>query len=109
MSLEEVILEYQWFFLGLILFQDLIPWDSFKKNPEEGISSSEVHGYAPVVCPALPSQDPELTAAEAKDSLDFHDVNKFLVCKYQVQRFASIRTSGKGKMGIKTCSSSVVF
>lgn len=101
-SLGEVITEYQRAFLNPFLFQGLIPWESFKKNPEEGVCSSEVQGYNLAVCPALPSQDPELMVAEAKDNFDLHIANKsFLVCKYEVQRFLSIRVSVKDKLDIK--------
>lgn len=57
-----------------------MPQDSFKKIPEEGVYFSEVQDYDLAVCPALPSQDPELMAAEAKDDFDHQITNEsFLV------------------------------
>lgn len=80
-----MILEYQWDFLGSFLCQGFIPWDSFKKIPEKGLCFSEIQGYDLAVCPALPSQDPELTVADAEDNFDLRITNKsLLVCKYDV-------------------------
>lgn len=85
MNFVAVVLEYQWAFLGSSLFQGFIPWDSFKKIPEKRLCFSEVQGYGLAVCPALPSQDPELTVADAKDNFDLRITKKsLLVCKYEV-------------------------
>ncbi|KAK4832990.1 hypothetical protein QYF61_027014 [Mycteria americana] len=104
LGLEEVITEYHWAFLGPSLFKGLIPWDSFKKIPEEGECSSEVQGYDLAVCPALASQDPELVVAEAKDGFDLHITNEsFLVCaghKYKLGEERLESSPAKRDLGV---------
>ena len=85
-----------------VLSQALLSSRAFKKIPENGVCSSKVQAYDLAVYPALSSQDLEHLVAEARNNSNLHITSEsFLLCKYEVQRFVSIRLSVKDKLDIK--------